>query len=168
MSQDPAPATKVDKGSAVSITVSSGTGQVTVPNVVGKDASDAANILGQAGFRTTTRTQPSDTVAAGVVISTTPGPGAKAAKNAVVTLVVSSGASTTTAAPTTTTSTTTGTTTVPDVTGKTKTQATTILHANGFGVNGSACPTASSIVTSQNPAGGDSATSGSTVSISCA
>ena len=166
MAQDPAPGTKVDKGSAVTITVSSGTGAVTVPNVVGKDASDAANILGQAGFRTTTRTQPSDTVAAGTVISTSPGPGAKAPKNSLVTLVVSSGPTTTTEAPTTSTSTTSGTTTVPDVTGKTKTQAKAILQANGFSVDASGCSSSGPVI-SQNPAGGTSAPTGSTVSIFC-
>jgi eukaryotic-like serine/threonine-protein kinase len=167
MAQDPAPGTKIDKGSAVTITVSSGTGQVTVPNVIGKDASDAANILGNAQFKTTTRTQPSDTVAAGLVISTTPGPGAKAPKGSTVALVVSSGPTTTTEAPTTSTSTTSGTTTVPNVVGDSRSVATTKLHARGFAVSASSCAMSSSIVTDQNPSGGTSAPTGSTVSIFC-
>ena len=105
-------------------------------------------------------------MAAGTVISTSPGPGAKAPKNSLVTLVVSSGPTTTTEAPTTSTSTTSGTTTVPDVTGKTKTQAKAILQANGFSVDASGCSSSGPVI-SQNPAGGTSAPTGSTVSIFC-
>jgi len=102
LAQDPQPGTQVAKNSTVTLVVSSGTGQVTVPNVVGQDAGSAGNILGQAGFKVSTKTQASDTVQAGLVISTNPPAGAKAAKGSTVTMIVSSGPSpTTTETPTT-------------------------------------------------------------------
>ena len=55
---------------------------------------------------------------------------------------------------------------MPDVTGKTKTQAKAILQANGFSVDASGCSSSGPVI-SQNPAGGTSAPTGSTVSIFC-
>src|SRR5205814_8607995 len=72
LDQNPPPGTQVAKNSTVTLTVSSGTGQVAVPNVVGQDAGSAGNILGQAGFKVSTKTQASDTVQAGIVLSTNP------------------------------------------------------------------------------------------------
>jgi eukaryotic-like serine/threonine-protein kinase len=110
LDQNPQPGTNVAKNSTVTLTVSSGTGQATVPSVVGQDAATAANALGQAGFKTTTKTQSSDTVQPGIVISTNPPGGAKAAKGSTVTMIVSSGPSpTTTEQSTSTTSFTTST-----------------------------------------------------------
>src|SRR5207237_7604237 len=143
--------TQVAKNSTITLTVSSGTGQANVPNVVGRDSADAANILGQAGFKTTTKTQSSDTVDAGKVISTSPAPGAKATKGSTVTLIVSSGPSPTTTEPAT--STTSGNTaTVPDVSGKTPSQGFAILKADGFNPSTSAsCSPPGSTVQNTSP-----------------
>ena len=106
ISQSPASGSKATKNSVVTITVSSGPGDVTVPNVVGLSQSAASNQLGQAGFSVTTTTQSSATVPSGNVISTNPAAGSKAAKGATIAIVVSSGppaSTTTTAAPSTTT-----------------------------------------------------------------
>ena len=105
ISQSPASGSKATKNSVVTITVSSGPGDVTVPNVVGLSQSAASNQLGQAGFSVTTTTQSSATVPSGNVISTNPAAGSKAAKGATIAIVVSSGppASTTTTGATTTT-----------------------------------------------------------------
>ena len=59
--------------------------------------------------------QPSDTVPAGIVISTSPAAGARAQKGSTVTMLVSSGASTTTSESPTTSTTATSTVSVPNV-----------------------------------------------------
>jgi serine/threonine-protein kinase len=167
LAQDPQPNTQVAKNSTVTLTFSSGTGQVTVPNVVGQDAGTAGNTLGNAGFHTTTRTQASDTVQAGVVISTSPPAGAKAAKNSTVTMIVSNGPSPTTTEAVTSTTNASNTATVPDVSGQNKAAATSELHSAGFSnVNGSSC-TAGSVVQSTNPSAGTTTSKSSTIFLNC-
>jgi len=167
LDQNPAAGTQVAKNSSVTLIVSSGTGQATVPDVSGQDATSAANTLGQAGFKTTSKTQSSQTVQAGNVISTTPLAGTKANKGSTVIMNVSSGPSpTTTEIPT---STTTGTTVVPDVSGETRNKATNDLSAAGFNPTFSPanCPTGSTQVQSTNPPAGSTAAKGSTVTMLC-
>jgi eukaryotic-like serine/threonine-protein kinase len=167
LDQNPKPGTQVAKNSTITLTVSSGTGQASVPNVVGRDAADAANALGQAGFKTTTKTQPSDTVDAGKVISTSPAGGAKATKGSTVTMIVSSGPSPTTTEPST--STTNGNTTVmPKITGESKSQAINDLTNAGLNnFSSSNCPTNASIVQTQNPSAGSTVSKSSPVFFSC-
>jgi serine/threonine-protein kinase len=87
----PAPGSKAKTSTTIDLVVSSGPAQVPVPNVIGKQQNDAAQILQAAGFKVNPVPQASDTVAAGTVISTTPGPGQTQAQGGVVTLTVSSG-----------------------------------------------------------------------------
>ncbi len=94
--QDPKPGGQAPKGSKITVIVSSGPQQSPVPNVVGRDQSEAANILGQSGFTTSIQTQPSESVAEGKVIRTDPAAPTPLAKGSNVTLIVSSGAPTTT------------------------------------------------------------------------
>ena len=102
--QAPAAGTRQPKGSNITLTISKGVEQIPVPNVRGLAASDAANRLGQAGFRTNQRAEFSSDFAQGEVIRTEPASGTPLDKNSVVTLIVSSGpAPTTTQAPATTT-----------------------------------------------------------------
>jgi serine/threonine-protein kinase len=105
ISQSPSANGKATKNSVVTITVSSGAGDVSIPNVVGLTAAQASNQLGQAGFTVTTTSQSSSTNPTGTVISTNPTAGTKAAKGSAVAIVVSTGppASTTTSTSTTTT-----------------------------------------------------------------
>lgn len=101
--QAPAAGTRQPKGSNITLTISKGVEQIAVPNVRGLAASDAANRLGQVGFRTTQRTEFSSDFDQGTVIRTEPASGTPLDKNSVVTLIVSSGpAPTTTQAPATT------------------------------------------------------------------
>ena len=75
---------------------------VTVPNVVGKDATSAGDDIVNAGLKIRTEREPSPTVPEGDVIRTTPDPGTEVERNSTVVLFVSSGP-----APTTTSSTST-------------------------------------------------------------
>jgi serine/threonine-protein kinase len=100
LDQQPAAGDRKPKGSTITLTVSKGVEQIPVPNVRGRTASDAANALGQAGFRTTTRNDNSNDVDPGLVIRTEPAAGTPLERNSTVTLVVSAGpAATTTLAP---------------------------------------------------------------------
>ena len=108
LSQSPNPGTRVQQGTAVVLTVSSGPTTVAVPDVTGISQDQAANELGQAGFTVSVvseaSNQPQDQV-----ISTNPTAGTQAPKGSTVTLYVSSGqSSTTTSSSSTSTSTTTG------------------------------------------------------------
>ncbi len=113
--QDPKPGGQAPKGSKVTIVVSTGPQQAPVPNVVGRDQSEAANILGQSGFTTSVQSQSSESVAQGKVIRTDPAAPTPLAKGSNVTLVVSSGA------PATTTSVPSVSTTKPSVSSTTTT-----------------------------------------------
>ena len=107
ISQSPSANAKATKNSVVTITVSSGAGDVSIPNVIGLNAASASNQLGQAGFTVTTKQATSATQPVGTVISTNPTPGTKAAKGSSVEITVSTGppASTTTTPASTTTTT---------------------------------------------------------------
>ncbi len=102
--QNPKPGGQAPKGSKITIIVSSGREQVPVPNVVGRDQSEAANVLGQAGFVTSVQSQASESVEQGKVIRTDPASPTPLPKGSEVTLVVSSGPpATTTSLPAVTT-----------------------------------------------------------------
>ena len=107
ISQTPAANSKASKNSVVQIFVSSGPGDVSIPNVVGLSATDASNQLGQAGFQVSTQQQSSSSVPVGKVISTNPSANSKAAKGSTVTIVVSTGPTPTSSSSTTSSSTTT-------------------------------------------------------------
>ena len=97
-----------------------GGAQVTVPGVVGKTAVMARAALTAKGFSPDTRTQASATVRKGLVISQSPGGGAKADKGAVVRLVISDGQ---------------GTVAVPHVADLPERQARNALKARKFRVS---------------------------------
>jgi serine/threonine-protein kinase len=107
ISQSPSANAKATKNSVVTITVSTGAGEVSIPNVVGLNAASASNQLGQAGFTVTTKSQANATVPAGNVISTNPPAGTKAAKGSSVEILVSTGPAATTTTTTASTTTTT-------------------------------------------------------------
>ena len=99
--QDPKPGAG-KRGATITLIVSNGAEQVRVPEVRGRPEGEAANVMGQAGFKTQTRVEQSATVAAGIVIRTEPDTGARLDKGETVTLVVSNGAPATTLPPDTT------------------------------------------------------------------
>jgi serine/threonine-protein kinase len=113
--QNPQKGDEVAKDSPIVLTVSNGPPEVAVPDVSGKSATEAANILGQSGFKTQTKEESSESVASGTVIRTDPGAGTTARKGDTITIVVSSGKAQAT---------------VPSVTGLTKAGAeSTITNA---------------------------------------
>jgi serine/threonine-protein kinase len=89
--QDPQPGEEARDGSTVTIIVSSGPGNATVPGVAGRKQDVAENMMKEAGFKTDARREPSDSVDEGRVISTQPGENTQLEKGRTVVLVVSSG-----------------------------------------------------------------------------
>ena len=152
--QDPKPSTPAPKGSSVTITVSTGKPKVDVPDVVGKDASAAADDIVNAGLRVRTVNEPSTTVEKGKVIRTDPSAGTSLDKGSPVTLSVSSGVETAQ---------------VPNVIGKRQDEATTALQALGFTVKVENVVVLSDAddgrVLEQSPTGGTDAPKGSTITI---
>src|SRR5436309_14017821 len=88
--QNPKPEAKAHKGDTVTIFVSKGPPQVTVPAVVDKNIDEATNDLEQLGLTVLTRAQNSDKPQ-GVVLDQNPKAGTQVPKNSTVTLTVSSG-----------------------------------------------------------------------------
>ncbi|MFN8034733.1 MAG: Stk1 family PASTA domain-containing Ser/Thr kinase [Acidimicrobiia bacterium] len=113
---DPAAGKKVSKGSKIGVVLAV-TPQVTVVDVTGGNAVDAANQLGRDGFDTKVVDEPSDTVLEGNVTRTDPKAGAKAPKGSTVTIYVSSGPDAAV---------------VPNVQGESEAQARADLAAAGF------------------------------------
>jgi hypothetical protein len=92
ISETPAAASSVAKGSAVALVVSSGPAPVSVPNVVGDTQTTATTALTGAGLTVGTVTQAtSASVASGEVISENPAAGASVASGSAVALVLSTG-----------------------------------------------------------------------------
>jgi eukaryotic-like serine/threonine-protein kinase len=87
----PKTGTSVPANSSVILIVGAGPAPVPVPDVKGKNVTEAQNILSQAGLQASVTQQPSDTVAANLVIDQTPAAGSQAAKGSTVNLSVSSG-----------------------------------------------------------------------------
>jgi beta-lactam-binding protein with PASTA domain len=87
--QSPDPGTQADKGSAVTITVSTGPSSATVPNVVGEQKETAKQDLQDAGFKVKTEMVPvSDPTQDNVVQDQDPAGGASAPKGSTVTIFV--------------------------------------------------------------------------------
>jgi beta-lactam-binding protein with PASTA domain len=91
ISQSPAAGERVEKGSRVSIVISGGPASAALISVAGQTAAQAKANLTRAGFKTTTKREPSTTVASGRVISTEPSAGTEVQVGSTITLIVSSG-----------------------------------------------------------------------------
>ena len=151
LEQDPRAGKVVDEGSTVKLSVSSGPGLGTVPNVVGKPAGAAAKVLKKKGFTTKVDHRFSG-AAKGNVIAQDPAPGARVSRGSSVTLTVSKGRHVVS---------------VPSVVGQQQGDAETairdahlkvsVAHANADQPQGQ--------VIDQNPSGGASVDAGSTVTI---
>ena len=92
--QTPAASTEVTVGSAVGLSVSKGTQQGQVPNVIGLSQDDANSVITSAGFKVTTVKATSTSVSAGNVSAQSPGAGGVAPTGSTVTITVSTGAPT--------------------------------------------------------------------------
>ena len=114
LSQDPAAGTRLSRGARVTITVSKGPQQVSVPDLVGRDAAAAERALRAAGLSAATQQR---TVTSadqdGKVLDQHPGGGATAPKGATVVLVVGQLKPQKAKQPNTNTNTNTDTTTTP-------------------------------------------------------
>jgi len=149
---DPAAGESVPKGSKVRVNVSSGPKTAAVPSVVGLSIQDATAKLNAAGFNPNPHFVDS-TAPQGQVVSQSPAPNTPEPQGTSVKVNVSIGPPQVT---------------VPDVVGYTSQQAVATLEHAGFQVVQQTVATDASqqnIVQQQNPAGGQSATKGSQVTI---
>jgi serine/threonine protein kinase len=117
LSQDPKPNHRVRKDGTVTLVLSNGPDRRAVPNVVGSTVTLAEQALRTAGLTKGDEVQQFSSFARGLVIATDPPVGAKLKQGAVVKLVVSKGREQLD---------------VPNVVGKTRDEAVTILNGAGF------------------------------------
>jgi serine/threonine-protein kinase len=117
ISQQPGANKEADEGSTVTLVVSAGPGEAPIPEVVGLTQKSAENRLKDAGFKSRTTQDTSDTVEKGRVIDSAPPQGSLLEKGQTVTLTVSSGPEEVA---------------VPDVVGKNRDDATQTLTDAGF------------------------------------
>ena len=89
--QKPKADKKREEGSEVSVVVSRGIEQVTVPDVIGKDQNTAQQEIEEAKLEVTTTSDYSDSVGSGMVISQSMEAGTKTDKGSEVNLVISLG-----------------------------------------------------------------------------
>jgi serine/threonine-protein kinase len=153
--QDPQPGIKAKDGSTVTLTVSSGPGNATVPPVLGMPLKQAKQAIRQARLRVgQVSKQSSTTVAKNNVISTDPASGATPQVGSRVNIVVSSGPP---LVP------------VPDVTGQSEASAKSTLENRGFSVGSTTSQVSSTVqagnVISQSPTGGSQLAQGSSVNL---
>lgn len=150
----PGAGTEVAKDSTVTVLVSSGPAEVTVPDVVGDSIEDAQAALEQAGFTVVTEQVDSDKEI-GTVVRQAPKAGSKAGSGDTITLYVSKGITKVT---------------VPDVTGSDVDTARAEITAAGLEVgsvtedDGSSGQTPGTVV-GQDPGGGASVAKGSSVDL---
>ena len=155
VAESPAAGTKADKGSTVTLTVSSGQGNASVPSVQGLTEAQATRVLRRAGLKVgNVVSQSSNRFAQGQVTNTNPGTARSVPRGTAVTLFVSSGQPQKK---------------VPNVVGESQTQATEDLTRAGFNVQqrNQSTPTQSDVgnVISQSPTGNTNAAPGSSVTI---
>jgi serine/threonine-protein kinase len=158
VSESPAAGSKADKGSTVTLSVSSGPGNVSVPSVQGLTEAQATKSLKKSGLKVGNVVQQSSTrFAAGQVTGTNPGTARSVPHGTGVTLFVSTGQPQKN---------------VPNVVGETQTQATEDLTRAGFDVQQRTQSTSTQSdvgnVISQSPSGHTNAPSGSQVTITVA
>ncbi|MHB0927548.1 MAG: Stk1 family PASTA domain-containing Ser/Thr kinase [Candidatus Nanopelagicales bacterium] len=152
ISQSPNRDVQVSKGSTVDIVISTGPGQVAVPNVVNMATVEQAQAaLTAANLKLGAVTQENADAAAGTVIRSDPAAGTMTDPGTAVSLVISNGK-----------------VQVPNVVGEQASQAETELANLGFNVAHVTqvdTTVAAGTVLSQDPVGGTSADQGSTVTI---
>ena len=156
VSESPSQGQKADKGSTVTLSVSGGLGDTTIPSVVGLPAVSARRQLIRARLRVHDQPQASQQVPKGDAVGTDPKAGQTVAGGTGVTLFISSGKPTKQ---------------VPNVVNQDQATASAELTAAGFNV--ASTPQVSTTVTpgnviSQKPAGNANAAPGSTVVITVA
>jgi eukaryotic-like serine/threonine-protein kinase len=153
ISVSPPEGQKVDKGSSVTLVVSSGKPQVQVPDVVGKSFDEAQSTLQAAGFKVT-RTDKESDKDPGTVLSQNPRSGGRIDAGSTIALTVAKAPS---EVP------------VPDVTGEDAPAAIAALSGQGFVIDQQSkdvpTPDGDGVVLEQSPTGGKKAKKGSKVTI---
>jgi serine/threonine-protein kinase len=153
VSESPSQGQKADKGSTVTLSVSQGLGNTTIPSVLGLSESAAKRLLRRRHLDVRVVMLPSQNFNTGKATGTDPKSGSTVAAGTPVTLFVSSGKPTKQ---------------VPSVTGEDQATASAELTAAGFNIapttQTSSTATAGSVI-SQSPSGGTQAVPGSTVTI---
>jgi eukaryotic-like serine/threonine-protein kinase len=149
--QSPTEGTRVDKETVVTIDVSSGKPEVTIPSVVGQTDDDAVAELTRAGLNVQVVEVNSDRDV-GTVTAQNPGAGTVVVEGTQVRINVSRGPKPVT---------------VPNVVGLPYDQAASELQRNGFSVSriDEESDQAAGIVTRQTPSGGSEGSKGSTVTV---
>ena len=109
----------VPEGIDVTLTVSTGVRQTTVPDVLNDPYSEATVTLQNAGFKVETQYAASDTVTEGYVISTDPEPGEQLAQGSTIFVTISSGPVERTVS-------------MPNLVGRTESEAKSILNSNNL------------------------------------
>lgn len=87
-SQSPGGGKKVKEGTTVTIYISKGVEQSSIPGVVGSSEGAALETISGAGFKASVTYQPTDASQVGIVISQNPAGGSKAAEGTTINLVV--------------------------------------------------------------------------------
>ncbi len=151
--QRPSSGVKADKGSTVTLIVSSGVGQVAVPDVVGKTQQAAVSLIENQNLVPDVKSQADPATPIGQVISQNPPANTMVEKGSAVEIVVSGGPAKVS---------------VPSVAGMTVDDATNALTQAGFKVNQSSDSSAGvqkGNVIGTRPAAGTQVDEGSTVTI---
>ena len=150
ISQSPVAGTQSTPGSVVTLTVSKGIKQGTVPDVTGTSQTAATRTLQAAGFGVSVRTASSTSVDEGQVMSQSPAGGVTAVAGTTVVITISTGAPHVS---------------VPNVHGESSTSAANILGNAGLKVTTEGSSASTATVQSQDPSAGTSVARGSTVTI---
>jgi eukaryotic-like serine/threonine-protein kinase len=156
ISQSPRAGSVVEKGSSVRIVVSGGPASIPLIDVAGLSEADAIAKLRKAGFKPTSKTESSATVAAGKVIGTEPPAGPELQVGSTVTVLVSSGPPPVK---------------VPDLSGESLSAAEATLTNDGLAVGTVAKKTSTQspgTVLSQSPSSGSSLRAGGKVDLTVA
>ncbi|MCR5410445.1 MAG: PASTA domain-containing protein [Lachnospiraceae bacterium] len=126
ISQNPVAGSQIPPGYTVTLVVSSGSGNITVPSLINATSAEAKVMLENLGLAISLTEGSSETVPVGSVISQTPEAGTKAAPGTTVLVVISTGSSgAAEEIPE-------GSIPVPNIIGMTEVQAKTALTASGL------------------------------------
>ncbi|HEX5898884.1 MAG TPA: Stk1 family PASTA domain-containing Ser/Thr kinase [Solirubrobacteraceae bacterium] len=154
ISVSPTEGTKVDKGSSVTLVVSSGKTQADVPDVTGKSFDEAQSTLQAAGFKVTRTDKETTTKDPDIVLSQNPKGGTQVDSGATVALTVAKAPSQVA---------------VPDVTGEDAPAAISALSSQGFVIDQQSrdvpTPDGDGVVIEQSPAAGKKVKKGGRVTI---
>lgn len=154
VAQDPAAGARLKSGRTVNLSVASALNEIVVPSVIGKSADEASSAIVAASLQPTSVLQYSTSVPSGEVIAQLPEPGAKVVPGTSVGYTVSKGKTPTTVK-------------VPNITGKSQSDAASALSNAGLvgrPQNAYSDTVAKGVVIIQSPGAGSNVSPGASVS----